>query len=93
VVLRDGAALDDDLQARIRQRIREDVSPRHVPDAIIAIAEVPRTLNGKKLEVPIRRILLGHPLAEAVSVDSMSNPDALRVFVELAQQLNPTPPR
>jgi len=88
VVLRDGAALDDDLQARIRRRIREDVSPRHVPDAIISIAEVPRTLNGKKLEVPIRRILLGHPLAEAVSVDSMSNPDALRVFVELAQQLN-----
>ncbi len=93
VVLRGGAALDDDLQARIRRRIREDVSPRHVPDAIISIAEVPRTLNGKKLEVPVRRILLGHPLADAVSVDSMSNPDALRVFVELAQQLNPTTSR
>ncbi len=64
-----------------------------MPDAIISIPEVPRTLNGKKLEAPIRRVLLGHPLAEAVSVDSMSNPDALRVFVELAQQLNPATPR
>ena len=59
VVLRDGATLDDDLTARIRKRIREDCSPRHVPDLIEQIAEVPRTLSGKVLELPVKRILLG----------------------------------
>ena len=59
VVLRDGATLDDDLVARIRKRIREDCSPRHVPDLIEQIAEVPRTLSGKVLELPVKRILLG----------------------------------
>ena len=59
VVLRDGVDLDDDLVARIRRRIREDCSPRHVPDSVEQIAEVPRTLSGKALELPVKRILLG----------------------------------
>ncbi len=59
VVLRPGVALDDDLVERIRTRIREDCSPRHVPDVIEQIAEVPRTLSGKVLELPVKRILLG----------------------------------
>ena len=59
VVLRDGVALDDELVARIRRRIREDCSPRHVPDLVEQIAEVPRTLSGKVLELPVKRILLG----------------------------------
>ena len=86
VVLRPGVSLDEALKQRIRQRLREDLSPRHVPDAIHAIPEVPRTLNGKKLEVPVRRILLGQPPEQAVSRDAMSNPDALRFFQELARQ-------
>ena len=61
VVLREGATLDDDLVGRIKQRIREDCSPRHVPNEIHAIAEVPRTLSGKVLEVPVKRILMGEP--------------------------------
>jgi len=89
VVLRAGAALDDALKGRIRARIRGDVSPRHVPDEIYAIAEVPRTLSGKKLEVPVRRILLGVPVAQAASVDSMTNPDSIAYFVALAETLNP----
>ncbi len=89
VVLREGAALDDALKGRIRARIRGDVSPRHVPDEIYAIAEVPRTLSGKKLEVPVRRILLGVPVAQAASVDSMANPNSIAYFVELAGTLNP----
>ena len=61
VVLADGAVLDDDLRATIARRLRAELSPRHVPDEIVAVAEVPRTLNGKKLEVPVKRILLGEP--------------------------------
>ena len=60
VVLRDGAALDDALVKRIATRVREDCSPRHVPNEVHAVAEVPRTLSGKVLEIPVKRILQGH---------------------------------
>ena len=62
VVLREGASLDDDLVARIRRRVREDCSPRHVPNEVRAIPAVPRTLSGKVLEVPVKRILSGTPV-------------------------------
>jgi acetoacetyl-CoA synthetase len=84
VVLREGAQLDDDLTARIRARVREDCSPRHVPNEVHAIAEVPRTLSGKVLEVPVKRILMGQPPDKAASRDSLANPGALDYFVELA---------
>jgi acetoacetyl-CoA synthetase len=87
VVLRHGVALDDELKGRIRRRIREDCSPRHVPDEVVQIAEVPRTLSGKTLEVPVKRILMGAAPTEAASVDSLANPQALEYFVELAQTL------
>jgi acetoacetyl-CoA synthetase len=87
VVLRDGAQLTDGLQAEIRRRIREDCSPRHVPDRILQIAEVPRTLSGKVLEVPVKRILMGVPPERAASVDSLANPGALDYFVSLAGSL------
>ncbi len=89
VVLRAGTDLDDALKARIRARIRGDVSPRHVPDEIYAIAAVPRTLSGKKMEVPIRKLLLGTPVAQAASVDAMGNPESLEFFVHLSRTLNP----
>ncbi len=85
VVLRDGAALDDELAGRIRRRIREDCSPRHVPDEITQIAEVPRTLSGKVLEVPVKRILMGTPAEQAASRESLANPEALDYFVEMAR--------
>jgi acetoacetyl-CoA synthetase len=91
VVLGDGALLDEALERAIKGRIRSDLSPRHVPDAVIAIPAVPRTLNGKKLEVPIRKILLGTPLQEAVSADALSNPESLQFFVEFARTLNDAP--
>jgi acetoacetyl-CoA synthetase len=84
VVLRDGAALDDGLEAEIRRRIREDCSPRHVPDAVVAAPEIPRTLSGKILEVPVKRILMGAPTDEVASRDSLANPDALDWFAGLA---------
>ena len=84
VVLAPGVELDEDLSKRIRARIREDCSPRHVPNDVMQIDEVPRTLSGKVLEVPVKRILMGADPREAASADSLSNPRALDYFVELA---------
>ncbi len=86
VVLREGARLDDDLVKRIKARVREDCSPRHVPNEVHAIAEVPRTLSGKALEVPVKRILMGQPPDKAASRESLANPGALDYFVELAAE-------
>ncbi|MDA0566917.1 acetoacetate--CoA ligase [Streptomonospora sp. S1-112] len=86
VVVREGAALDDDLTARLARRVREDCSPRHVPDAVRAIAEVPRTLSGKVLEVPVKRILMGERPERVASRDSLANPAALDYFTRLAAE-------
>jgi acetoacetyl-CoA synthetase len=85
VVLREGAALSDELVGEIRRRVREDCSPRHVPSEVVEIAEVPRTLSGKVLEVPVKRILMGEEPERAASRDSLANPAALDVFVALAR--------
>jgi acetoacetyl-CoA synthetase len=90
VVLREGVRLDAQIEIRIKQRIREDCSPRHVPNQILQIAEVPRTLSGKVLEVPVKRILMGAVPSEAASVESLANPHSLEYFVELATQLQTT---
>jgi acetoacetyl-CoA synthetase len=84
VVLRDGAELDEALSKAIKARIREDCSPRHVPNEIVAVAEVPRTLSGKVLELPVKKILQGTDPAKAASRDSLANPKALDFFVEYA---------
>jgi acetoacetyl-CoA synthetase len=81
VVLREGAELDDGLRAEIARRIRADCSPRHVPNAIHAAPEIPRTLSGKILEVPVKRILLGAAPEQVASRDSLANPQALDWFV------------
>jgi acetoacetyl-CoA synthetase len=86
LVLRPGVTLDDDLIGRIRAAIRLELSPRHVPDEIYAIEEVPRTLSGKKLEVPVKRILAGIPPEKAVSEGALANPAAIRKVVALAQR-------
>ncbi|MDQ2906372.1 MAG: acetoacetate--CoA ligase [Chloroflexota bacterium] len=89
VVLREGVELDDALKASIKTQLRASISPHHVPDEIIAITEVPRTLSGKKLEVPIKKLFLGVPAEKAVSKDAMSNPDSIQFFVDFAQQADP----
>ncbi len=85
VVLREGTELDDELVARIRARVREDCSPRHVPDEVVAVKEVPRTLSGKVLELPVKKILMGTPPEQAASRDSLANPAALDFFVSWAE--------
>ncbi len=87
VVLRPGVELDDALKARIRDKIRSNLSPHHVPDDVFVVPEVPRTLNGKKLEVPVKKLFMGAPMEKAISVDSMSNPQAMQYFVEFASRL------
>lgn len=87
IVLRDGVELNDELIKRIRNKLRSDVSPRHLPNEIIEIKEVPYTLSGKKMEVPIRKILLGMDVAKAANTGAMRNPDAVQFFVEYAKKL------
>ncbi len=88
VVLRPGVTLDDALTARIKDSIRRRTSARYVPSAVFAVTDIPRTLTGKKMELPIRRLLLGHPLEKVASPDAMANPQSLSFFVELARKLN-----
>jgi acetoacetyl-CoA synthetase len=87
IVLREGAELDDELRKEIARRVRAQCSPRHVPDEVFVIAEVPRTLSGKVLEVPVKRILMGTPAEQAASRDSLANPTALDYFTEMAARL------
>jgi acetoacetyl-CoA synthetase len=84
-VTRAGASLDDELRGRISTALRSELSPRHVPDRIQAVPAVPRTLSGKKLEVPVKRILLGAAADVAASRDSLADPRALQPFEALAR--------
>jgi acetoacetyl-CoA synthetase len=84
VVLREGTELDEGLKREIGRRVRERCSPRHVPDEVFTIDEVPRTLSGKVLEVPVKRILMGTPAEQAASRDSLANPAALDYFTAMA---------
>lgn len=86
VRLAPGVALDETLIARIHRALREQCSPRHVPDRIYAVDAVPYTLTGKKLEVPVRRILMGADPAKAASRDAMTNPAALDYFIAYARE-------
>ncbi len=86
VVMRGDARLDDALEARITSAVRTALTPKHVPSAIFAIPEVPRTLSGKKLEVPIKRLLLGEPVQKVCNVDAVANPAALEWFVAFSQE-------
>jgi acetoacetyl-CoA synthetase len=85
VVLRQGTSLDDALRARINGEIKRALSARHVPNDIIAITEVPRTLSGKKMELPIKKLLLGTPVEHIANPDAMANPASLGWFVAFAQ--------
>jgi acetoacetyl-CoA synthetase len=86
IQLRDALMLDEALEGRIRRELRESLSPRHVPDRIVSVPAVPRTLSGKKLEVPVKRILTGTPPDEAASRGSLANPHALDAFAKLAAE-------
>jgi acetoacetyl-CoA synthetase len=87
VVLSEGIELHDELVARIRDTIKKNLSPRHVPNEIFEIDDVPRTFSGKKLEIPIRKLLLGQPADEVINRDTMANPDSVDYFIRFAGRL------
>ena len=82
VKLREGLTLDDDIVKAINARLRSDCSPRHVPDKIYQVPSIPYTISGKRMEVPVRRILAGMPAAKAANRDAMANPSSLDWFIE-----------
>jgi len=86
VVLRPGLVLGPALQARIAQAIRTAVSPRFVPDEVFQVSDIPRTLSGKKQELPIKKLLLGQPIEKVINRDAMANPESLAWYVALAQR-------
>src|SRR5690606_16319752 len=84
VVLREGLMLDAALRDQIAGAIKKALSPRFVPDDIFQVAEIPRTLSGKKQELPIKKLLLGQPIEKVVNKDAMANPGCLGWYVEFA---------
>ena len=85
VVLRGGTTLDAAMQAKINNAIKTALSPRFIPNEIFQVAEIPRTLSGKKQELPIKKLMLGHPLEKVVNKDAMANPGCLDWYRALAQ--------
>ena len=86
VTLRQGAVLDDDLRSRIVSKVRRDLSPRHVPDLVVEAPSIPRTVNGKKLEVPVKRILEGGDPLRVLNKDSLADPASLEFYVRYARE-------
>jgi acetoacetyl-CoA synthetase len=85
VKLKKGGALDPSTVEKIRTTLRREYSPRHVPDRIFAVDDIPTTLTGKKLEVPVRRILMGMPVEKAANRDAVANPRSLDYFIDYAK--------
>lgn len=88
VTLMPGAVLNEELKQQINQTLKTTYSPRHVPDEIIEAPDIPYTISGKKLEAPVKKILLGFPLQKAANTGAMRNPESLDFFVAFAQQHN-----
>ena len=86
VVLRPGLSLNDDVKSKLNNAIKTALSPRFVPNEIFQVAEIPRTLSGKKQELPIKKLMLGQALEKVVNKDAMANPACLDWYVELAQK-------
>ena len=86
VVLRDGVTLDDALEQRIRDKIRSALSARHLPNTIFQAQQVPRTLTGKKMELPVKKLFLGMPVEQVANRDAMANPESLNYYMALAAQ-------
>jgi acetoacetyl-CoA synthetase len=85
IVPAEDGELDETLRERIARALRSQLSPRHIPDRILSVPDIPRTLTGKKLEVPVKRIMRGEAPERLTSRDSLANPEALDAFVELAK--------
>jgi acetoacetyl-CoA synthetase len=79
--------LNDDIKSKINSQLKTEYSPRHVPDEIIEVQDIPYTISGKKMEAPIKKILLGMPLEKSINFDAMSNPESVDFFIRFAKTL------
>jgi acetoacetyl-CoA synthetase len=86
VKLRPALSLNKEIEDKINSTLRREYTPRHVPDKIYQVDDIPMTLSGKKMEVPVRKILMGVPIEKAVNKHTMPNPESLSFFVEYAER-------
>ena len=86
VVLREGLVLDDAITHKLREKIRTQLSARYLPNDIFLVPEIPRTLTGKKMELPIKKLLLGTPIEKIANPDAMSNPQSLKWYAAFAEK-------
>jgi acetoacetyl-CoA synthetase len=87
VLMKEGEPLTEAVIKELSQTLRQTYSPRHVPDEVIEVEDIPYTISGKKLEAPVKKILLGYPLEKAANPDAMRNPESLDFFVALGRKL------
>jgi len=86
VLMKEGKELTDEIKQKINRTLRTDYSPRHVPDEIIPVNDIPYTISGKKTESPVKKVLMGKDLSKVISAGSLRNPDAMKEFVLMAQK-------
>jgi acetoacetyl-CoA synthetase len=79
--------LNEDIKYKINNQLKTEYSPRHVPDEIIEVQDIPYTISGKKMEAPIKKILLGMPLEKSINFDAMRNPESVDFFIRFAKTL------
>ncbi|MEQ8584263.1 MAG: acetoacetate--CoA ligase [Marinoscillum sp.] len=87
VVLKEGQALDDPLVRQIGHQLKTDFSPRHIPDTVVLVQDLPYTISGKKMEAPVKKILMGKPVEKAANLGAMRNPGSLDFFVAYAKEV------
>jgi len=87
VKLKNETKLTEQLKSKINNQLKTDYSPRHVPDKIIQVADIPYTISGKKMEAPIKKILLKMPIEKSINIDAMRNPESLDFFIEFAKNI------
>lgn len=89
VLMNDGVELTEEVKKVLQTTLRKTYSPRHVPDEILEVKDIPYTISGKKLEAPVKKILLGFPIEKAANPDAMRNPESLEFFIEFAKKKFP----
>ena len=87
VKLKEGFTLTEAVKTQINNQLKIEYSPRHVPDDIIEVADIPYTISGKKMEAPVKKILLKMPIEKSINIDSMRNPESINFFIEFAKNL------
>jgi acetoacetyl-CoA synthetase len=85
--MKPGKTLNIDIQTKIKHQLKIEYSPRHVPDEIIEVEDIPYTISGKKMEAPIKKILLGMPLEKSINFDAMRNPESVDFFIQFAKNI------